>query len=237
MAVEPPALVIADGPLRGRRFPVATALWLGRERSEVDVLIDDAEVSRRHAYVRPVDGVCEIADAGSANGTFVNGIRLEGPARLADGDLIRIGDTTLRVDAGTRSQAATRVAPAVSARAAQEPIPALVVQDGPLAGRRFEVRAEVTLGREGTDIEIADPEVSRKHARVVRVGDRLEVVDEGSVNGTFVNGSRIDGRAAIANGDVVRIGPTSLQVEVAPSPRDASTVVTARPKRSTPPSA
>jgi pSer/pThr/pTyr-binding forkhead associated (FHA) protein len=115
--------------------------------------------------------------------------------------------------------------------------PVLVVQDGPLAGQRFEVRGEVTLGREGADVVIADGEVSRRHARVVRAGDRLEVVDERSANGTYVNGVRIEGRATVANGDVVRIGQTSIEIEVPaapPSPRDAATVVTARTKRRSP---
>ncbi|MGB2952781.1 MAG: FHA domain-containing protein, partial [Gaiellaceae bacterium] len=60
--------------------------------------LDDAEVSRRHALARPVDGSVELADAGSANGTFVNGQRIDRPRRLVDGDLIRLGRTSLQFE-------------------------------------------------------------------------------------------------------------------------------------------
>src|SRR5262249_56291957 len=81
---EPAALVFADGPFAGRRVEVEHELVLGRE--DVDVLVEDPEVSRRHASVRPVDGGLEIDDLGSSNGTFVNGVRVRDtkPLRPAD---------------------------------------------------------------------------------------------------------------------------------------------------------
>ena len=49
------------------------------------------------------------------------------------------------------------------------------------------------IGREGCDITLADPDVSRRHARVTPRGDTVVVEDLGSTNGTFVNGERIAG--------------------------------------------
>jgi len=67
---------------------------LGREGA-TDIAIEDPGISRRHAAFELADGVTTIGDLGSANGLFVNGERVRSRA-LADGDLIRVGDTLLR---------------------------------------------------------------------------------------------------------------------------------------------
>jgi ABC-type multidrug transport system fused ATPase/permease subunit len=105
-----------NGPLAGRRLPVAAAMTFGRQ--DVDVVIDDSSVSRRHARMRIVDGGLEIDDLGSKNGTWVNGQRIEGPARLAAGDVVAVGGVLMVVEwepaAGLLS-APTRVTDALPA--------------------------------------------------------------------------------------------------------------------------
>jgi len=59
------------------------------------------------------------------------------------------------------------------------------------------------------DLPIDDPEISRRHARFVRREGRCEVHDQGTSNGTHVNGRRIEG-ALLSSGDVVRIGDVEL---------------------------
>jgi pSer/pThr/pTyr-binding forkhead associated (FHA) protein len=113
------------GPLAGRRVEVASALVLGREAA--DLVIDDPQVSRRHAGVRPASGALEVEDLGSLNGTWVNGARIDGPTRLAPGDRVRVGDTTFEVegpavpDAGGPGEGR---APAAATEAARAPVPA-----------------------------------------------------------------------------------------------------------------
>ena len=71
----------------------------------------------------------------------------------------------------------------------------------------------VTIGRgEACDVRLAlDPEASRLHAKLERLGGTWVVVDDGlSRNGTFVNGERISGRHRLANGDVLRCGDSLL---------------------------
>ncbi len=71
----------------------------------------------------------------------------------------------------------------------------------------------VTIGRgEGCDVRLMrDPEVSRLHAQLERLGDTWVVVDDGlSRNGTFVNGERVVGRDRLSNGDVIRCGESLL---------------------------
>src|SRR3954470_24174895 len=90
-------LVITSGQLEGRRIEVSGELVIGREN--VDVEIDDAELSRRHVAVRPTQGGLEVEDLGSRNGTRVDGTRIDGPTRVKDGAVLSIGMTTLRVEA------------------------------------------------------------------------------------------------------------------------------------------
>ncbi|MDX6541893.1 MAG: transport system ATP-binding/permease protein [Gaiellales bacterium] len=82
----------------GARHTIDRKLVIGRESAEIAV--DDLEVSRRHATIRPLDdGGLELYDLDSANGTFVNDRRLGGqPMRLEPGDVIRVGRSALRVE-------------------------------------------------------------------------------------------------------------------------------------------
>jgi pSer/pThr/pTyr-binding forkhead associated (FHA) protein len=74
-------------------------------------------------------------------------------------------------------------------------------------------RDRVTIGRRATsDVALAwDPEVSRLHAELERIGADWVVSDEGlSHNGTFVNNERLQGRRRLRGGDVLALGRTTL---------------------------
>lgn len=87
----------------------------------------------------------------------------------------------------------------------------LISQRGPGAGSRFLLDADLTVaGRHpNADIFLDDVTVSRKHAEFVRSGERFEVRDLGSMNGTYLNGSRVEG-AILVDGDQVQIGKYHL---------------------------
>ena len=89
-------LVITSGQLEGRRIEVSEELVVGREN--VDVVIDDAELSRRHFAIRPVAGGLEVEDLGSRNGTRVDGTRIDGPTRVRHGAVLTVGMTTFAVE-------------------------------------------------------------------------------------------------------------------------------------------
>ena len=87
-------LVFTDG--REQRLDART-LTLGRGQDN-DIALDDDFASARHARIEPRrDGVW-VSDAGSTNGTFLNGARLSKPRKLEPGDVIRIGNTDLRYE-------------------------------------------------------------------------------------------------------------------------------------------
>lgn len=90
---------------------------------------------------------------------------------------------------------------------------AIVGKDGPLAGRRIEINKEITFGRQNVDVVIKDSEVSRRHA-AIRIRDQgVEIEDLGSRNGTFVNDVRVTGRMRLTQGDAIRIGSSTFEVE------------------------
>lgn len=70
---------------------------------------------------------------------------------------------------------------------------------------------EFTLGR-GPDcsLQLDDTEVSRRHAVLHVLGDKIRVQDLGSRNGIYVNGARVEGTIDLAHGDVLTIGKQTL---------------------------
>jgi hypothetical protein len=87
---EGPVLVVRKGPQPGEKFFLeASVLTIGRD-PESDIFLNDMTVSRTHARVERVDSVVKVIDAGSLNGTYVNGVLVE-TAELKHGDIVQIG--------------------------------------------------------------------------------------------------------------------------------------------------
>lgn len=88
------------------------------------------------------------------------------------------------------------------------------VTSGPDAGREFRVEGDaLTIGRAATcTVRLSDPTVSRVHARVVLV-DGPVVCDEGSAHGTRVGGAEVVRPQAVAWGEPVRVGETTVVLE------------------------
>ena len=89
----------AAGHQTGSRYDVSGGATLGR--GDVEIVIEDAFASSRHARVERQGGVTVIEDLGSTNGTYLNEELLRGPQPLHPGDRIRIGDSVFRFDQST----------------------------------------------------------------------------------------------------------------------------------------
>jgi putative peptide zinc metalloprotease protein len=92
-AQAPLELVLRDGT----RVPVADTVTIGRAPDNT-IQLDIPSVSRHHVRIAADSGSPQIEDVGSSAGTFLNGKRLKGPTRLADGLTIQLGDAELRVE-------------------------------------------------------------------------------------------------------------------------------------------
>ena len=101
------------GLLRGssvsREYELTGPLKIGRG-SDCEIQIADPRSSRHHAIIRLVEGGFELQDLGSTNGTYLNHIQILSPVGLQDGDLIRIGETDLKVMGGSSTAATTPTA-------------------------------------------------------------------------------------------------------------------------------
>jgi serine/threonine protein kinase len=90
-----PVVLVENGPQKGRRVPLTApgSYCIGRDQA-AEVCLPDPMVSRRHCAIEVKDGSSRLRDLGSANGTIVNGKRVqEGPLNV--GDRILAGDTLL----------------------------------------------------------------------------------------------------------------------------------------------
>ena len=83
----------------------------------------------------------------------------------------------------------------------------LIALQGPLEGKKWEIKDTLSIGREPTcDIFIDDRQVSRHHARVANTGVGIvELEDLTSKNGTFHRGTLLDKKIQLEDGDVIQI--------------------------------
>ena len=96
-----PAVVVTAGPEAGRRVELGQEVAIGRQ--DADLVVEDPEVSRRHAVLRRSGGSVVVEDLDSTNGTFVNGERIRGPIKVGPGDQVRVGRTTLEIEPDQRA--------------------------------------------------------------------------------------------------------------------------------------
>jgi hypothetical protein len=79
----------------GKRLVVGpTGVTLGRSR-QCEIVLDDPNVSRQHAEIRPRGGSWVLTDLGSTNGSSVNGRRIDGPEVLKPGDALEFGTSQM----------------------------------------------------------------------------------------------------------------------------------------------
>lgn len=87
----------------------------------------------------------------------------------------------------------------------------LRIIDGPDKGKVFEIpNGGLIIGRGPGTIGLRDSSVSRRHARIYRKEDKYYIQDLNSINGTFINGIRIDRPVELKHGDHVRVGKAIL---------------------------
>lgn len=188
------------------------AVQIGRGRNAGNdlVLDSDGKVSKTHARLeREPDGHWTLYDTGSTNGIAVGAARVIGNRVLRDGDSVTIGATTLAFHENNVDDDALGdgegTAPLRRAR--------LVTPDG----TAHVLASETLLGRAVTsDIVLADPSVSSRHARIIAPdASTYHVEDLGSTHGTWLNGRMIapHERVRLAAGDTLRLGETDLQFQ------------------------
>ncbi|MDR1455640.1 MAG: FHA domain-containing protein [Tannerella sp.] len=161
---------------------------IGRS-SQNDIVLNNMRVSAQHAVICISDaGKVSIKDLNSTNGTYVNDVCIEKETPLAAGDRVRVGNSTVdwtRYLHGSQ----TRQAPATS-----------------YPGDVYAIKRRKTVGRlTDNDVVIDHSRVSSRHAQIVeKENGEIVIVDNGSTNGTYVNGLKIT-MHTLRPGDTVMI--------------------------------
>lgn len=104
-------LVLRSGPTAGKVMPLEKGeIVIGRDLTN-DVVLNDPEISRRHARLYAQGNTYVLEDLGSTNGTFVGGQRLTGPYPLRVGETVTFGERMTVVFEAEISEDVTTVAP------------------------------------------------------------------------------------------------------------------------------
>jgi ABC-type multidrug transport system ATPase subunit/pSer/pThr/pTyr-binding forkhead associated (FHA) protein len=178
---------------------------------ECALVVDDPRVSRFHAVVWSTHQGWVIADRGTPGGTWlgddrVNQLVVGTTTRLRLGD--RVDGPTLELIVGTAPHPAGG-----SATSVMRPAIATTSRPSGTFTTTYQPSTRVRIGRDAdNDIVVDDLLVSRHHAELhLAPGGRNDLVDLGSLNGTYLNGQRIE-RAAIGELDLVAIGHSSFRL-------------------------
>lgn len=207
------------------------ATIFGREKA--DVVINDPEVSSTHCQIQNINEVYHIFDMNSSNGTFVNKEKIV-KARLREGDIITIGGTSFRF--GMEDEKKVRHIPTLfksnpkhssktnslvdtlierELRGGSDAVMTInvVYHNGKSETLHLSQRV-VFIGRASSFGAFdQDPEISRKHL-MIKLNDANEVFveDQGSTNGSYINGKRISGMHRVRPTDEVKVGLCRLSI-------------------------
>lgn len=210
----------------------------------VDVSVsDDASIGLQAVLDLGADSQVVIRRARDGANVRVNGVALGvEPTPLMHGDKVDVNGVEVLFSEDKKIGATHFVsASEVAAIAAKRSGPARATSGtgGRLVslvdGKEYQIpQAGIVFGREaGSDVVVAQPEVSRRHAAIMPT-DQGYVLQDLSTNGVWVNGTRVQGSQVLARADVVRVGSEEFRfyADVAqPPPKSgAQTPVVATPR-------
>jgi serine/threonine protein kinase len=157
----PKQILIISGPDKGRLFPIPDAepLLIGRSKA-TQTRLSDPHVSRVHCQILLEGEQVVVSDFESASGTFINDKRITQQV-LKDGDVLRIGETQLRIQAEDTAETET-VVPAAST--ATKPSPVSREKLAELEGKtlaHYEVGPVLARSRSGLVFRARDPKEGR----------------------------------------------------------------------------
>jgi pSer/pThr/pTyr-binding forkhead associated (FHA) protein len=199
-----PTLTVTFGPEAGKVIELAGAAYsIGRDpASQIPLASSDA--SWKHARLEKSSNEFVLTDAGSANGTFVNGQRLSASQTLKPGDVIRFAAMTeMRFDAPRPARVGETPQPQLS------PPPQLIVEESSGEARSITLTELLyTLGRaEDNSIRVNASVVSHYQLRLEKNDAGYQLVPLPDVTNPLLHkGNVLTEPRVLKNGDVVQIG-------------------------------
>ncbi len=210
-------LTILRGPKAGQAFEFDDdEITIGSGRTNNIVLMDN-DVSTVQCRLLRVQTDYDIEDLGSRYGTFVNGQRLkEDPITLPRQAIIELGGhINIEYELIGEKPKKNETAPLLLEPDNPNSQPVLVyVENGKIRGAYLLQEERLSVGRSvGNDIIIQEIDISRRHIAMLWRKGQFWVKDNGSRNGTFLNGERLRQPQPLKYKDVLRLG-ASVQLQL-----------------------
>jgi pSer/pThr/pTyr-binding forkhead associated (FHA) protein len=222
----------------GARIPVPAGETIIGSAPGSAIMLEGVGVLPQHAIVQgSPQGAAAIRAASPDAEVQVNGVRLgTDPTPLLHGDKVRIGPhEVLAVDSRRIGNTQLFDSGAFADLVPPRSTPAAGGATGGRLvcltdGREYSLTGgTIVFGRDaGSDVVVTGSEVSRRHAEIQATPDGY-VLNDLSVNGTYVNGERVGRQHVLARADVIRIGNDEFRFYA-----DAPAPPTPRPRRSVP---
>jgi len=203
-------LTIQNGAQKGTRVSCRHVVTLIGSRAGCKLQLPHERVAPVQVAIINDGKKVTAVDLLSASGSLLNGLKME-QETLSDGDRLEIGpwDFTVEITNPPRNGSSN------GEMIDLEPSPNVVALEHVDTGRVLQPNREICLvgRRNGCDITIADPDVSRVHALLLTYRDHPAIIDLVSRNGTLVNHQPVHFQV-LKDGDVVTIGESVFRVRI-----------------------
>lgn len=206
------------------------ATIFGRETA--DVIIKDKEISSIHCQIQYIGDNYHLMDMNSSNGTFVNSERIT-KHTLNNGDRILIGGTHILFEL-VEEAAVKNVSTVMQSKNQQTTNTKSKITDSMMQNsgaslwgikleilypnkhiQQVELSQNTTIVGRGSSFASFedDSQISRKHL-LIKINDFGEIFieDQGSTNGSFLNGTKINGIHRVTHNDTIKVGSCLLRI-------------------------
>lgn len=210
------------------------ATIFGREKG--DIIIEDHEISSTHCQIQNIGTDYHIFDMNSTNGTFLNNERIV-KSKLKHGDIITIGQSSFKFQLEDESSVRhiTTIFKSKDKKALNDSKSSLVdtlIESELRSTQSSAIHLSIKY-HDGTSDEVdlnqktlfigrassfgkfeQDPEISRKHL-MIKMNDTGEIFieDQGSTNGSYLNGKKITGMHLVRPQDEVKVGTSMIKIQ------------------------
>ncbi|WP_151823121.1 FHA domain-containing protein [Acinetobacter oleivorans] len=180
------------GEITGQEISVDRDMLVGRHQ-DADVLLQAAEISRRHAALLLKDQLLWVQDLSSSNGTFINDIRIEQEKQLHDGDIVQFASFKFSVLAPAKEildlpeiEAEPMQTAALTQDLSDQGMPSLAERAAETEVRRDGMPQNVSIPKpapipEGVDVNVKQPSPVAFEEPVSRVAEEKEQQKNASV--------------------------------------------------------
>jgi pSer/pThr/pTyr-binding forkhead associated (FHA) protein len=219
-APAPPAARAGEPPLDarielgGRALPITGKLCSIGSAPDATIRLEDRGAAYLHAQIERHGAGLYLRDAGTQNGTWVNGVPLAGAHALHDGDRIVIGQSELIFRSSVLGKSETSLLPVIA-------VPRLELRSGPSLGLCFVLSGESCSIGSGpaAQLQVFEPSVAPLHARVRNAHGLHYLSDLGSPSGSYARGARLPPgqELVLGEGEVFQVGAVAVAYTRAPT--------------------